>query len=289
MIYLKPVSEAAVLEDIVHGIDTFWTWAIRDLKEVDQLTFSLPDEIKPKDLVLQYSLVGRPKFPTNTVALLWETYPELKRNQAYWPQHPTMFDPTIATINECAQHAARRVVASPIMVEFYEQFGPVEYLPLGVDANLFKPMPDKESLRRKYDVPLDRRVFFWCGTVHPWKGYDKLRQYAALNPDIFFILAWRDEHVAEPMPGALNTFRRTQAEIAELMNCADRFLCCGRSRPYYLAEWEAMACNLRPVILDDWQKDFIPCMNPRDDIFRLKWDRHGTKEVWSYYLRSLIG
>ena len=86
------------------------------------------------------------------------------------------------------------------------------------------------------------------------------------------------------MPGAHNYTLVDQQQLSELMACSDFFLCCGLLRPFFMVEWEAMACNLPMVILDDMKKDFVPSANPREDIFRLGWDRKTAIKTWKKYL-----
>lgn len=171
------------------------------------------------------------------------------------------------------------------MVPYYEKFGKVDVLPIGVDTDLFKPM-DKESLRNKYGISLNKKIGFWSGTMHPMKGIQNLLKYKEENPDIEWIIVWKQPSDAGHVDGANNFTLVSQPELAELMNCADFFLSCGLLRPFYMVEWEALSCNLPFVILDDIKKDFVPSTNPRDDIFRLGWDRKTAKETWRKYLED---
>jgi hypothetical protein len=52
-----------------------------------------------------------------------------------------------------------------------------------------------------------------------------------------------------------------------------------------MAEWEAMACDLPVLLADDHLvKDFVPSSNPRDDVFKMGWDRKAAKQLWSGFL-----
>jgi glycosyltransferase involved in cell wall biosynthesis len=170
------------------------------------------------------------------------------------------------------------------MVPSYERFGSIDVLPIGVDTDLFRPLPEKNSLRDKYNIPKEKVVGIWCGTTHPMKGFSRLVEYARLNPDMYWIIIWKWPTEAGHMPGASNFVKVPQETLCELMNAADFFLSCGSLRPYYMVEWEAMACNLPMRILGNIQKDFVPSSNPRDDIFRLNWDRKSAKKLWANYL-----
>jgi glycosyltransferase involved in cell wall biosynthesis len=267
MIYLN----AEVISGL--GEDTFWTWFKR---EFPSASFELPRDLRNEDAVLQYSTLGFLNRAGKSIALLWELYPEMKGQL-----ESTQWDAVLARVYECAKFSTYRVVASQLMVPFYERFGTADVLPIGVDTDLFKPLPEKNALRDKYNIPKDRKVGIWCGTTHPMKGFPRLVEYVHLNPDIYWIIVWKWELEAGHLPSASNFIQVPQQTLCELMNAADFFLCCGRLRPFYMVEWEAMACNLPIRILDNMQKDFVPSSNPRDDVFRLHWDRKSTKKLWA--------
>jgi glycosyltransferase involved in cell wall biosynthesis len=270
MIYLNAEVIGAL------GEDTFWTWFKR---EFPSASFETTAQLQKEDVELQYSTLGFVNRAGKSVALLWELYPEMKDQLK-----STQWDAILAKVYECAKFSTYRVVASQLMIPFYERFGTVDVLPIGVDTALFKPLSDKNALRDKYNIPRERIVGIWCGTTHPMKGFSRLVEYAHLNPDIYWIIVWKWELEAGQFPGASNFIKVPQQTLCELMNAADFFLCSSKLRPFYMVEWEAMACNLPMRILDNVQKDFVPSSNPRDDVFRLYWDRNSTKKLWANYL-----
>jgi glycosyltransferase involved in cell wall biosynthesis len=270
MIYLNP--------EVVSGLgeDTFWTWFSR---EFPSASFELPKDLRQEDVVLQYSTLGFVNRAGRSIGLLWELYPEMKEQFK-----SNQWDGVLAKVYECAKFSTFRIVASHLMVPFYNRFGTVDVLPIGVDTDLFKPLPDKDALRDKHNIPKGRNVGIWCGTTHPMKGFSRLVEYAKLNPDTYWIIVWKQASEAGYLTGASNFVAVPQPTLCELMNAADFFLCCGTLRPFYMVEWEAMACNLPMRILGNIQKDFVPSNNPRDDIFRLNWDRKSAKKLWADYL-----
>ncbi len=270
MIYLNP--------EVVSGLgeDTFWTWFKR---EFPSASFGVSARLRNEDAVLQYSTLGFVNRGGKSIGLLWELYPEMKEQLK-----SNQWDSRIAKVYECARFSTYKTVASHLMIPFYEQFGAIDVLPIGVNTDLFKPLPEKTSLRDKYNIPKDKTVGIWCGTTHRMKGFDKLTAYANSNPDIYWIIVWKWEAEAGFFPGASNFTKVKQQTLCELMNSADFFLCSSMLRPFYMVEWEAMACNLPMKILDNMQKDFVPSNNPRDDVFRLNWDRKSTKKLWTNYL-----
>lgn len=259
------------------GEDTFWTWFKREFSK--EAEYGMPSKLNQEDIILQYSLQGACTH-SNTIALLWELYPEMKvmLNSSEW-------DEIILKINQCAKTAKKLTMPSSLMVPYYENFGKIDILPIGVDTDLFIPM-DKESLRLKHNLPRNKKIGIWAGTMHPMKGIENLVRYANENKDIFWIIIWKHEQEfnSSYIENSINFTNITQQQISELMSCADFYLSCGVLRPFFMIEWEAMACNVPIVILNNLQKDFIPSDNPRNDVFKLGWDRKTAKETWRKYI-----
>ena len=270
MIYLNP--------EVVSGLgeDTFWTWFKR---EFPSASFEQPKRLSNDDVVLQYSTLGFAGRAGKSIGLLWELYPEMKEQFK-----STEWDARLAKVYECARFSTYRTVASALMIPFYEQFGTIDVLPIGVNTDLFNTLPEKETLRDKYNIPKGKTVGIWGGTMHRMKGFDRLVEYAGRNPDIYWIVVWKWKSEAGFLPGGSNFTKVPQQTLCELMNAADFFLCTSKLRSFYMVEWEAMACNLPMMILDNMGKDFVPSSNPREDVFRLGWDRKSTKRLWADYL-----
>lgn len=275
MIYLS----AEVVSGL--GEDTFWTWFHRECPLPTE--FGVPETLQPSDRVLQYSTLGRPRHPGQSIALLWELHPEMKLQL-----HSEEWDPVIGKIEACGRSALRRVVTSRIMVPFYEHLGPVDVLPIGVDTDLFRPM-DRPGLRAKYGIPAHKKVGLWAGTLHPMKGFLHLFEYREAHPEIEWIVVWKQEGQDGYLPGARNFVHVDQQTLAELMSCADFFLASGLLRPFFMVEWEAMSCNLPLVVLNGLEKDFVSSAQPRDDIFRLGWDRRTALKTWTKYIQATGG
>lgn len=277
MLYLQCENKSSL------GDDTFWTWMEREF--VGNHTFDPPHSAGKGDSILRYSTLGPPPLnharafsQAQSVALCWELHHEMQR------QLGIDYTPTLKKIEACATACSRRVVASHLMVDDYTPFGSVDVIPLGVNIDLFRPL-DKTRLREKWGVPAGSRVGFWCGTGHTMKGFDRLVEYAGIHQEIFWVIVWktRKERVNHTLPSVEFT-QVNQTDMAELMNCADFIPTTGRLRPFFLVEWEAMACNLQ--VVNEWglEKDFVPGDNPRNQLIEMGWDRRAVKRAWEKYL-----
>ncbi|MDH4359058.1 MAG: hypothetical protein OEV37_03970 [Candidatus Berkelbacteria bacterium] len=270
MIYLS----AEVVSGL--GEDTFWTWFKR---EFPSSSFGTPKHLNDEDIVLRYSTLGFLPIQGKQVALCWELYPDMKELF-----RTDQWDSTLERVYQTARYSTYRTVATDYTKKYYQKFGSVETIPIGVNTDLFRPIKNKKALRKKYGIPLFQKIGIWMGTVHPMKGYANLLQYSEDNPDIHWIIIWKTPREAGHMPGANNFTQVSQKVLAELFNCADFYLVSGLLRPFFMVEWEAMACNLPMVILNKKSKEFVPSSNPRDDILRMGWDRKSVKKTWEQFL-----
>lgn len=270
MIYLN----AEVVSGL--GEDTFWTWFQR---EFPSSAFEEPSRLAECDIVLRYSTLGFLPVAGKQVALCWELYPAMRERFAL-----TLWDDKIAAVHEAARYATYRTVASELTRSDYEVYGSVDIIPIGVDVDVFRPLPDKEALRAKYGIPSDKEIGVWIGTVHPMKGCALLLEYSREHPDVHWITICKTDTEAVSIPGASSFVHVPQAIGCELVNAADFFLSTSLLRPFFMAEWEAMACNVPMRIIGEPRKEFVPSLNPRDDVLREGWDRPAVKRLWERFL-----
>ena len=270
MIYLNPEVKSGL------GEDTFWTWFER---EFPGCSFDIPKKLNDEDIILRYSTLGFLPVEGKQVALCWELYPQMKELFGL-----DQWDNILSKVYETARYSTYRTVATQNSVKDYEHFGTVEIIPIGVNTDLFKPMDNKKELRQKYNLPLDKEIGIWIGTCHPMKGYDEFILYAARNSDVHWVVVWKWEWEAMRMEGADNFVQIPQKEIAELTNAADFFVSTNKLNSYFMAEWEAMACNIPLRLIGNQSREFIPSPSPRDDVFQRGWDRNSVKKAWEIFL-----
>jgi len=276
MIYLSPKVY------LFPGVDTWWEWFERNFENTSH---KLPLVYKRDDVVLRYSTMGGIRaHPAKSIALCWELLPELKRvfNDHVW-------DRQIRLAAHAAHTCTHRLITSEFMRKDYEIFGRVDILPIGVDTDLFREYSEEEKyqMRVKYNVPLHAEVGFWGGTTHPMKGSQNLIKYAKEHPDIYWIVVWYTD-VAKIDINGQQFYNIPQKQIPELMNCANFQLSASILRPYYIIEYEGMACNLKQRKIFDIEKDFEAGDNPRDKIFEKQWDRKTCVTLYRNYIKRVL-
>jgi len=284
------------------GMDTFWDWALRSFPGArarmgEYAPVGEPAQVGDHDVVLYYAALGAPvESQDRTTALCWELYPEMAR---YLPPDTRK----IEMMRDAARACRWRTVSTSLAVPDFDFAGEVEVLPIGVDTDLFAPrIFEKQRLRDKWGIPIRARVGFWSGTLHPMKGFRGVVDYVRDHPDVFWVILWKwpptppvevtpisgtwERRPALPIANAVEYSHLPQSDVAELMACCDFVLCSGLLRPFYLVEWEAMACDLAPVVTGNPAKDFVPSGYPRDDVFNQGWDRFSALELWLEYLEQ---
>ncbi|MEG0266920.1 MAG: glycosyltransferase [Bacilli bacterium] len=260
------------------GEDTFWTWFER---EFPNSSFEVPKKLNDEDILLRYSTLGFLPIEGKQIALCWELYPEMKETFK-----SDMFESRMNKVLETARYSTYRAVATEETVKNYKKFGNVQVIPIGVNTDMYRPLDDKKALRKKYNLPQNKKIGIWIGTTHPMKGFSNVIKYAALNPDIEWILIWKWEREALEIENAHCYVQIPQNEICELLNCADFFLSTSQLKPYYMAEWEAMATNIPFVFYGNVEREFIPSKNPRNDVMKMGWDRKSTKKKWETFFKE---
>lgn len=250
-IYLQPEIRSGL------GEDTFWTWFAREIGA----EFDLPRKLGTGDIVLQYSTMGSPKFPENTVSLMWELYPEmaLRLGQPFRKKINRIKRSYISRWGTCPTHYSRA---------FYSKNTTV--LPIGVDTEVFKPALNKTQLRAKLGYGEFDKIAFWSGQTHPMKGPELRDKWEENNPDWKLITRPRESVIS-------------QASLSELMQVSDGFLNTSKLVPLYMVEWEAMAVGLPFIEAGGVQREFNPS-GPRDFVFDFRWSRNQAKDIWVDYV-----
>jgi len=265
MIYLNPEVRSGL------GEDTFWTWFEREFNA----SFDIPAVLGDNDILLHYSTMGRCTIEGGTkIALCWELYPEMKLQLG-----SNEWDAKIDLTHEAAASCDKIVVANELSRDYYG--GTI--LPIGIDTDTFK-YRDQGKMRKKHGFSSTVELAFWCGTNHPMKGFDSLIDYAARRPEVRWIVVYKDPEASRPIANAAYYTRVSQTTLAELMNCANYAIDASRLRPYFMVEWEQMACNLPLMQITSLKREFKQEHPINQNVFNRGWDRASAKETWRKYL-----
>ena len=146
----------------------------------------------------------------------------------------------------------------------------------GVDDTFWKSLGDKEGLRIKYGIPVDKKVGIFVGSFSPIKGYHIFHDLVLEREDTHWIMVLK--HGLDQNVKSENVSIACQVKpdmLRELYNCADFLV-----QPsiwesgHNLASLEGMSCGL-PVLVSD-VGGFSGCSEVEDfGVVVKKWDSFG--------------
>ncbi len=129
-------------------------------------------------------------------------------------------------------------------------------LNLGVDTATFRPVPRADDLRRRLDLPEDRRVLLYVGRLSAEKNIEMLlAAFEALHerhPNRYHLVVVGDGPLRRVLPatrhrtGALTwrSYIQDNAKLADYYHAADLFIHPGVCETFGLVVLEAQACGL---------------------------------------------
>lgn len=134
----------------------------------------------------------------------------------------------------------------------------------GVDLDLFSVTSNKNNLRKKYNLPIDRKIVLFVGRLVKKKGFDRL--YYAKDPDYLIIFAGYGK-----MPDFMKTNENVlflgemnQEDLCELYKLSDVFCLPSSNEGFPLSILEAMASGL-PIICF-YNPGYEDYLNTKDSI-----------------------
>ena len=100
--------------------------------------------------------------------------------------------------------------------------------PNGFDPNLFKINDSQEILRKRFNLPVNKKIVLYSGQLYGWKGVEIMAEAARLYPETFFIFvggAGRDFDIFKNKFGGLKNIimagQRPYSEIPLWLKAAD--------------------------------------------------------------------
>jgi glycosyltransferase involved in cell wall biosynthesis len=126
----------------------------------------------------------------------------------------------------------------------------------GINSSVFRPAASQEQRRREREQvgwPGDRPVMLFVGRFLEKKGLLRLRELAAMRPDLHWAFAgWGPcDPAGWSFPNVSVHRNRSGAELASLYRAADLLVLPSKSEGFPLVIQEALACGLRPLCCDD--------------------------------------
>jgi glycosyltransferase involved in cell wall biosynthesis len=132
----------------------------------------------------------------------------------------------------------------------------IYHLPNMLNTELFKPLPDKEKLRRKYGVPIDKKVILFgaadTGTENKNKGFRFLvNALEKLSRDEYCLVVFGNSSNSAPLPEGFDVkllgFISDENQLVEIYNMADVFVNPSMQESFGYTVCEAMACGTPAV------------------------------------------
>lgn len=126
----------------------------------------------------------------------------------------------------------------------------------GIDTEKFKPVKNKQELRNKLNLPVDKKIFVWAGVFIERK--DPLLLVNTIkkldNPNLFFVFCGDGKLlpvIKEETEDFKNViFTGNVDNISEYLQASDFYISTSLSEGLPMAVIEAMACGL-PCLLSD--------------------------------------
>jgi glycosyltransferase involved in cell wall biosynthesis len=289
----------------IPGTETFWHDLLRWFPFMEDKTFGstpydqLADKIEreidlqgPPDVIVRNaSYFRRLRREVKTISLL----------QDYIANDPNQID--------VCSHSSVVVFNSPFTKSLYPQISTnSETIVLGTDFDLFRPLPDKESLRLRNGV-LPNSILF-VGSQNAVKGFEIVLELIR-NTKFNFCLVMKDNFsMNHPRVRVFSKINHTK--LVEVINACKMLICTSRVETLHLAGVEAAACDLpllttnvgvyhnRPAGLwgqlssGQWQMEIqsmllhLDRFSPRQYFLEEGYDKHSCKLKWGELIGRVI-
>lgn len=288
------------IRGVVSNEETLWSYLEKKLDNSVGISFdSLKEPLEKKlqelqpSLIIQNANLGK-LSNYKTISYVLDPMIEIQKLfEPFWVRMRTKirgretFDDKIKKQFD-SFNGSIKVTNSNFMAHLYKKGGDFKVIPLGVDLEIFKPL-DKTEMRKKHNLPLDKKINIFVGSTHPIKGFEKIKKMIQNDPDVFWILVLKDIKL-DSGHNFVTFHKLSQETLCELYNCADLFVARSLVESAGLAALEAMICDV-PVdvtptgVFWDWKPDMN---NPRKEALKQGFDKNTWIRNWEELVTDCI-
>ncbi len=119
----------------------------------------------------------------------------------------------------------------------------------GIDVERFKPVENKEVLKKNHKLPLDKKIGIAVTRFIPQKGWGILSELINRFPDVHWIVVLSGRAGVKPKLKNVVLIEEANPEImSRLYNCADFFISTSPCECFNLSACESLACNI-PIVV----------------------------------------
>ena len=216
-------------------------------------------------------------------------------------------------------NASRVVAVSKSIADDYEREYDIKsiIIPHGVDTDIYKPIKDKNKLKKELSIPLDKKIVLWVGSVHPIKGFNQvIVPLVKKYKDIHFLLIFKNKTSFRGPPNTTILSNLDHGLMPGIYNIADITIIPSIIESFSLVAIESLASGTPIImqrtglvtswvskgdyglIIDNWSFDEydkalikllndIPSFNPRKVIFDQQLTQDRFKRDWLKLIKEV--
>jgi glycosyltransferase involved in cell wall biosynthesis len=228
----------------IPGTKTLWHDLLEGIEGLEDKTFGhtsfsmLADKIeneakkngKPDYIIRNATFFRKLMLGCRTISLLQDVYQGSRRAE----QISVCNNSSVVVFNSpfIASKYNKEIVSQKIII------------PIGIDFELFKPIPDKENIREELGILKNSVLFVGDSTVTP-KGFDLMTDIIR-NSSANFCLVMKDDYrISHPRIRVFN--KVSHDKLVKIYNSCSMLVCTSRVETLHLAGIEAAACGL-PIL-----------------------------------------
>lgn len=146
------------------------------------------------------------------------------------------------------------------VAEIYQRYIPhVSYVNNGIDTEKYQVATEAEriSLRNKFGLPVNKKIFVSTGRIEREKRYDELTKwflsFAKTTPAVLLVLGeGKRLNACKLLAGNAHSvmFTGKVSNVVDYLKCADYYISYSKSEGMSLAVCEGMSCGLFPILSD---------------------------------------